>query len=493
MKVTPNSLMLFAMLLVAVAGACVAATAMLPLPALLLAVVAYALAFLLIKHSVKGYNTLAVLFLVFFFLYNYTAPITVVQGVEPEGYFGEATLPVTAEFIYQVSLALLAFSLPFVVIANRHGGHSPLPAGRYTRRMLILAILLAAGASAGEVVNLLRAGGTSVLLQGKAVYQEATSDLFITIPSAFMAHLAFACLGFGLVGYYDGKLWRMVLNKKFLAFVVSILPVMLIYVVLGRRGPLLGWALSFIIGFTFLRYKRSVGLPVISLALVGYFLLAFLFVARAQIAIAIKTGDTERMMRELSRPERYEKLNPAYNEFGAAFLNFTRFRLREKEVGEQRLYGESYLGAVLVPVPRFLLPFEKPPTITYRFRDMFYESEAKRSRIAGTGFSSVLEAYWNFGFLGVLPVYFLVGCLLFWAERRRASLKGYSILFVGAYLIFVPLMQSFHRSAFGLPFGIVLVTLVLYNVAGVLFVGDRSFYKRVVGRYRGSAGEENAG
>ena len=70
-------------------------------------------------------------------------------------------------------------------------------------------------------------------------------------------------------------------------------------------------------------------------------------------------------------------------------------------------YGESYVKGLLITIPSFLYPWEKPQQITYEFRDKYFAEEAKRSSIAGTAFSSIMESYWNFGYVGIVIMYII--------------------------------------------------------------------------------------
>ncbi|MEN6396184.1 MAG: O-antigen polysaccharide polymerase Wzy, partial [Methanoregula sp.] len=139
----------------------------------------------------------------------------------------------------------------------------------------------------------------------------------------------------------------------------------------------------------------------------------------------------------------FKFMNPGMNEFGAAFGNFSEY---VKSGDSTRRWGKTYVTALAVPVPSFLYPGEKPRQITYEFRDRFFSSERARGRIAGTAFSSVLEAYMNFGTAGVLGVYFLVGMALVFLERAKNILQPSAIASI--YLLMLPLAQNFHRSSF---------------------------------------------
>ena len=161
-------------------------------------------------------------------------------------------------------------------------------------------------------------------------------------------------------------------------------------------------------------------------------------------------------------------LNPAATEFGAAFGNFSEF---VSQGGERPRLGSSYLQSLLLPIPEFLYPGKKPGQIAYQFRDRFFPAMADAGAIAGTAYSSLLEAYVNFGIGGGLAVYFLLGCLLCLAERVRVSAAG--IQWHLGYLLLVSSAVAFHRSDFSLLTGTVALNaeLIILYLSWTLAVG----------------------
>lgn len=110
-------------------------------------------------------------------------------------------------------------------------------------------------------------------------------------------------------------------------------------------------------------------------------------------------------------------------------------------------FGITYLQGLATPIPSFLYPGDKPVQITYVFRDEFFSSWAQRSRIASTGFSSILEGYINGGFVGVLLVYLVWGKLLRVADYIR--LKHTNTLGIILSSILADSCMVFSREAFG--------------------------------------------
>jgi len=141
-----------------------------------------------------------------------------------------------------------------------------------------------------------------------------------------------------------------------------------------------------------------------------------------------------------------EAQKPAANEFGSPFGNFNTHLLL-RELNEPR-YGETYLTGLTIPIPRFIWA-DKPQSITYEFRDTYFSDWAERGAIAGTAFSSLLEAYINFGKAGVAVVYFIVALAM--GALERARLRSKSLAFAVFYLTLIPEAITFHRSSLGMP------------------------------------------
>ena len=136
--------------------------------------------------------------------------------------------------------------------------------------------------------------------------------------------------------------------------------------------------------------------------------MGFIYANRA--IIVLLRDDPEEFFEEAFSQNRItQALNPSTNEFGVGFANFNELYVSENY---EFLFGKSYLQGFLITFPSFIYIGEKPQQITYVFRDTYFYSESLRSSIAGTGFSSILEAYWNFGFPGVLFMYIIFGYII---------------------------------------------------------------------------------
>ena len=161
-------------------------------------------------------------------------------------------------------------------------------------------------------------------------------------------------------------------------------------------------------------------------------------------------------------------LVPSQNEFGVAFGNFNEYF--SSNSGWLR-WGTTYLRSVLLFIPSWLYPGEKPLQVVYEFRSIYFPSEISRGATAGTGFSFLLEAYMNFGAIGILIVYFIVGTVFAGLENLRRT-KWNRPMFIAMYLSVVSVIPTFQRNAFGDIFS----NLVLYVLIAFL-VGYRGIVR----------------
>ena len=203
--------------------------------------------------------------------------------------------------------------------------------------------------------------------------------------------------------------------------------------------------------------------------------MSFLYANRAIVGL-LQTNPQLFFEKAFSSERIVSALNPGSNEFGAAYGNFNRFITS----GDYEFkYGETYLRGLVLPIPTFLYPGEKPKQITYIFRDRYFASEAKRSAIAGTGFSAILEAYWNFGYIGILIMYCIYGLLISTLEKKKYSSN---ILSPIIYIYSSSVLISFSRTAFGDIFSTLIMKAIVLTLLFVIpYILTK--YKRGVEKY----------
>ena len=428
------------------------------------------------RIAAGDYANFTCLFLSFFLLYALSGPTA--------AHFGDGLHPVfprpylTNEILFLTALSVigLAAGLWSSQSVRRAGTTSAAP-GPVARDLHVLGCVFAAAASAMELTNTIRAGGLATLVLGKASVQSAVADLALTLPADLVLVLAAALLGLAISEERaSGPRWHRGLALRIGAWLLLALPSLAIYLVLGRRSVLLAIALALLVGACWKHPVTRIRWSLFAAAAVFYVFMGVLFTARAQIGVTLATGDWEALRQRVATTEFWARsLNPATLEFGGTFGNVNTYLL----AGERPLLlGRTYVEGLASEVPRSLWP-DKPVTATYAFRDTHFPEQAERGRIAGTAFSSLLEALMNFGAAGVVVIYFAIGLGLGLLERIR--LRSRSVLMLPLfYLLLLPQSMRFHRSALENPFAWPLLLAALGTLGYLLM-------RALAGRSNGTA------
>lgn len=415
-------------------------------------------AIILIKKILHYYNSLTFLFFIFFVLYGLSGPAAALYGTGIPTVFSKPYL--VDEFLLGYALALSGFcigvataAMGYLRISHQRLPNSPwyLPSKltwHYEAKPLIyMGWFFAVLATGMELVNLWRGGGVNALLLGKAYYQGVVSDLLGTLPSGELLQLSAASLSLGIASSIRNiKRHRLPLSV-FGVWLLCSLPLLTFYVILGERSILLVVVVILLLGTFYLRVIHHVPRRIWMGTVILYVLAALLYGVRGELGWVLQTGDTQILRARLMTGEFWAQvLNPAHNEFGAPFGNFNTYRLLARE--EPLYWGTTYLVGLTTFIPRFVWP-DKPISITYEFRNRFFSEWEQRSAIAGTAFSSILEAFMNFGYLGIAPIYALIGVLLTALEGYR--IRSTSLWGAFFYLLLAEFVIRFHRSSLGFP------------------------------------------
>jgi hypothetical protein len=315
-----------------------------------------------------------------------------------------------------------------------------------TRLLGRLSLLFALLATFLELTNLIRVG-PSAAFEGKAVYQSAVDALTLTAPSYEVARIAFCLLGLAIAGRRRMKAADPTYQVESYGvwFLIILLPLMILTLLLGRRGPILDWIFLYFVASTWYESRRRLGRAVATGILITYLTMGMLFANRATLAYSFLVNDFSMLVDHALMPEVIVSgLNPGGNEFGAAFGNFSEYNKYDVE-GPQ--FGRTYLQGFALVVPSFLYPATKPQPVAYAFRDRFFPGVAEEGAISSTAYSSLLEAYVNFRNAGVVLVYALIGVCLYWLEALRRNSR--SLVSAMIYLAVLPSAVVFHRSDFG--------------------------------------------
>ncbi|MDM5332844.1 O-antigen polymerase [Ureibacillus composti] len=417
------------------------------------------------NKKVNGnYINITMFFIVFSVLYGISGPINAVWG---EGLHPLFSKPYNTDaFLISYALANIGLIIGIILFnttSNNRFNNTIIDdsinmAIIKRKRILNVALLLALIASSFEIINLIRIGGISLLFVGKATYQSLSSNLTFTLPSSDVMTIAFAFLGLYLGTTYSDKVQLKKSKLKILLFLLYSIPFLLINTVLGQRGILLTLFICILTGVFFFKPLKRVKPKLVIILIIFYVFLSFLFANRSLVSTI--PDNPEYFLETAFKKERIiEVLNPGANEFGAAFGNYSEFYGKYDYNFIPKL-GETYIKGLVMPIPSFVYPGDKPQQITYEFRDEFFASEASRGRIAGTAYSSILEAYSNFNFIGVLFIYLIIGYVL---QKIDTQYKYKNIFFMILYIASIPVTVVFHRSAFGDIFSIIFIrALAIY-------------------------------
>lgn len=423
-----------------------------------------------ISLKVGRINSVVFFFFFFYLIYGVTAPLSIMLGGGIPDIFSKPYPIDVFLFVYSLATTGVVFALITTKIDNLAIQSSLRISYLATKKDALInsAIFLCTLSAIFDFINNLRVGFEYLLLD-KAEYQSQIQSLSFTVPTSklYLVALTMFCLG---VALHDRKV-----NKwKCLMFLIGLSPSIIIHLMTGQRGYLLT-----VVGVAFLSitYFKIIKLSALKFkylffSSILYISLVVLTVIRGVIGYSIEVGDYSLVQERLSNTELIVKrLNPAESEFGAPFGNFSEFIIKG---GDSLQYGQTYLIAPVVLIPSFIYPGDKPTQAIYQFRDTFFQDEKYRGEIASTGFSSILEAFMNFGYLGVFFIFFLFAKLILLLEKSIwKSISLFTPLFA---ISLFNLSRSFHRSGFDTLIGEVFWACLL-SVFAVFLVNLFKKYK----------------
>ncbi|MGB5610037.1 O-antigen polysaccharide polymerase Wzy [Eudoraea sp.] len=410
---------------------------------------------IILYHTFKtvGLNSVLFLFMILFGLYGYSVPISVFFDSDI-GWHRVAKLRTWQKvddtlfsFLISNQLALLATSLLYLVFVRKRIMRIPNSASlKVSANYYRLAILAGILSSLSEALNFLRAGGFATLSQGKAFYQGAINDLVLNIPYEGFFYISIALFG---------QFFATVKNKKdkyftyLPPFFLSIFFVLFINLIIGERGTLLVAMVVFILAYTIKRRITRINVSYVLLLSLLYVCFNALTLLREKSVEYKGIGN----FLETYEDRLYRLMNPANTEFGSPALNYRIFIDKRPDNYNYKL-GQTYTEISTAFIPRYIYP-NKPIGIIYEFRNQYFPERKEMGSTAGTGFSSLLEAYMNFGYFGPFFIYLIFLFFLIYMESR----KGRNQLFIDLlYLLLFNVFLIFSRSASQY----ILYTLFLY-------------------------------
>lgn len=427
------------------------------------------------KGIVKTTNqlfSLSLVFWLFSFMYGVSMPFNILIGAE---IVSEVPLSIfTANIAAYVGCYCLAcIGLLLSLITNRR---------RITNEDVTLnkflidcnsvkefdrgATLTALLTSVFSVINTIRADGLILLFSGnKGLYQSAVSNLFLTMPSETTYYI-FGMFAGLLIGTKD--ITNIKTGRYILKYTLLLLPFLATNLLLGMRGVLISALLTGTCCYAVFQPFKSISRKMIVIFFLSYIVMVFLYSYRG--AVPFIAEDIDIFIQFIKdNPEKFwQNINPSASEFDSPAINFCVYFDKYGFTPDLK-FGMTYLTGLAILIPAFLYPGAKPIQITYLFRDEFFPHYAEYSDIASTGFSSILEAYMNGGFVGICFVYYLLGKFLINLDCKTSKNPSITNVLVRAVVITSCMRCS--RVALGGLFSEffygVVITLFIYKIVSI--------------------------
>lgn len=134
-------------------------------------------------------------------------------------------------------------------------------------------------------------------------------------------------------------------------------------------------------------------------------------------------------------------LLPQNNEFVGPYMTL----LYQVEFPTDKKYGASYVAALPGVLPRALYPGDKPQTINSNFAQLVHDFyDPNRAAPIGYGYNPVAEALANFGSMGIIPIFLLIGSSLAVVSR----IKNRSDIYVATYPLLLTQSLNLNRTSF---------------------------------------------
>lgn len=423
----------------------------------------------IIKDMTQNYITFSVLFVIFHVAYG-------LFGVVSKYWFNQLSATYGNSFIYSPYLILYGLCtlalLVGVILANyKYRDNIKIKDQKevidktedmkFNKYFLFVAYCGFALASIFEIINFARVGGLPTLMSGKAIYQAAVDELVLTLPTQYIFQMALASFAlYMIIGKTNDK--KIKIRTFIIAFILSA-PYLAMIFLLVRRGIILAIGLILLVALFYIKPLKRLNLKFVIILIIAYLLVGFLYSVRDDIGVIFT--DFDKFKEEFNLNRVIRNLNPAMSEFGCTYGNFNKFYIIDDH---NWLYGKSYIEGLVHFIPSYLYVGEKPQMITYTFRDKYFPQKSEISSIASTGFSSMLEAYWNFGYLGSI-IYVLYGYLIVFLDKRIKTKNYFCMLFS---LSIIPIVYVFHRSDFGHVFSELI--MAVFEIVFIYF-----FYKKI--------------
>lgn len=416
-----------------------------------------------------GINSLYFFFLLFYGLYIFSIPISIEFGLDI-GQYREKYLATwqtvdysLRHYVFSSSLVLIGIITSFFIIINYYKFYNRKILSNHvidSSNLFTLSIVSGLISSLFELINFLRVGGVSALIKGKAFYQSAISDLSFTLPSDGFFYISIAIFAF-LLGSKN------IHSKKYI-YTVFILLVNSFYLFvslyIGERGNLL---VAFFIAFLGITYFKKI--TKIKFSYIFTLLLFFIFF----VFLTINRNFVEQGKNyKISNTFDYIKynpnkliftLNPANIEYGSPALVYRVYI--ENNNNFKYKFGVTYLYFIPNILPIYINPC-RAPNLVNDVRDKYFPDRAKKGSNASVGYSAMLEALINFGFIGVFLWGTAVSFLLLLVEYIKFYRFNKYVLLI--YLILFNIVMILFRSSSEFIFQQIILYIIY--VAVIIFI-----------------------
>lgn len=436
---------------------------------LLIAIAATALNFLLFKQAFGYWNSLIMLFWFSHAAYGISGPLS--------WYLSETSIPLYREINYTefyvmfYALSSLGFTIGSLLVLLRHTRNHParVAVAPNPRALFWGSVILGLIGTVFELNQMRQLGFQEVLALGKSFYHLSLSQQSLMDFSSSFTLASAALLGFF---FATPSLSKSDYFKALGSWVLVNAPTLLKNLIVGERGIFVFVIFCIIFSafmfnkITVLRYRTLL------IVLFLYIFSVVLFASRGLSGKLILGLTDWNTFYGIVSESFLNYSNPALLEFGAVFVNFNVFYASAEDLPFR--FGETYIRGI-VSIFHLLFRGDRMPTTVEEFNYMFFPEFMERG--IGWAFSSIVEAYWNFGKFGVFTVYFVIGVALSILERVTYHSKFSLVHFV--YIMFIPVVLRFHRTNFGLtawlfPIVFAYLTYTCYNILSLYRRGCRN-------------------
>jgi len=396
------------------------------------------LGFFLLRQVFGYWNCLSILFWLAHGLYAVSGPLS--WYIQKESVFFHEHIKYADLYVSFCALASLSFVLGTILPTLKHRQYNTRAIGQFLHPYALRASSLAllAVAFVLEMTRLSQPQYREALILGK-IYVGFVEGY----TSPIIAHLIYTSALLGTLFIIQKQISTPSRVKFVLLWLLMCSPTIITSLIVGGRGLFIG--LFFTIFFSnYLIIKfRKITVRLLTVMLAMYLLFVVIYWARGLTGgLVVGATDSKELISTITENI---NLNPASVEFAAPFVNFNIFYASAETLPLQ--YGATYIDGIL-SVIEYLAYGKLRPNTTELFHQIFYPEALDGGY--GNGFSSIVEAYWNFGVIGVLVVYFLFGLILSQLEIK-VNLKPFSPIHL-LYINLIPAVVIIHRSNLGLTF-----------------------------------------